>query len=50
MKKWEIKYQRGNDILITDFEMHDDFCQRDVMAQFYMTNPNCDIISIEEVT
>lgn len=47
MKKYKIKYQKGNDILIMEI---DSPTRVAAQRQFYMQNPFCDIISIEEVT
>ena len=46
MKKYKIKYQKGNDILITEIEVEENI--KPAYA-FYMSDPYADIISIEEV-
>ena len=46
MKKYKIKYQKGNDILTTELEIEEGI---NPQYAFYMGNPYADIISIEEV-
>lgn len=46
-KRFKIKYFKGNDILTKTYKK---YFEKDAIAQFYLDNPNCDIISIEEVT
>lgn len=46
MKKYKIKYQKGNDILVTEIKVEDGV---NPQYAFYMGDPYADIISIEEV-
>lgn len=47
MKKYKIKYQKGDDICIMYiYQESKCFCE----LEFYMQNPTCDILEIEEVT
>ena len=46
MKKYKIKYQKGNDILVTEIEVEEAV---NPQYAFYMSDPYVDIISIEEV-
>lgn len=46
MKKYKIKYQKGNDILVTEIEVEESV---NPQYAFYMSDPYADIISIEEV-
>ena len=46
MKKWKIKYQKGNDILVQVIEA---VTQKLAQWIFYMEDSQRDIISIEEV-
>lgn len=46
MKKYKIKYQKGNDILVTEIEVEEGI---EPQYAFYMSDPYADIISIEEV-
>ena len=45
-KKYKIKYQKGNDILITELEVEEGI---NPQYAFYMGNPYADIIEIKEV-
>lgn len=48
MKKYKIKYQKGNDILVTELEAETTVQARYI---FYLTNSTAvDILEIEEVT
>lgn len=46
MKKYKIKYQKGNDILVTEIEVEEGI---DPQYAFYMGDPYTDILEIEEV-
>lgn len=47
MKKYKIKYQKGNEILVTEIEVEEGI---DPQYAFYMSDPYADIISIKEVS
>lgn len=46
MKKYKIKYQKGNDILVTELEVEEGV---DPQYAFYMSDIHADILEIEEV-
>lgn len=46
MEKWEIKYQKGNDILLTEISANDKY---EAIYLFYMRNRNNDLIEINEI-
>lgn len=46
MKKYKIKYQKGNDILVTEIEVEEGI---NPQYAFYMSDPYADILEITEV-
>lgn len=46
MKKYKIKYQKGNDILVTEIEVEESI---NPQYAFYMSDPYADILEITEV-
>lgn len=46
MKEFEIKYQKGSDILIQNIKAND---VKEAMYLFYMENRNTDILDIQKV-